>query len=182
MQPGKTASLLQQPVREQRELDANSNPLASEILAFGDRLFYSIPLSSCLPLARHRHRHRGRESGVGIDFLAGRYRYRFPTPMPMPTGPEMAPHVFGIGGRVIPCYPSTLLPLSPATPFTSESAEPMSFAGPRAHLRVLRRPAMRPVSTMGIPSISRRSNRIASLPGSRAGARPEIGAAATARC
>ena len=93
MQPGKTASLLQQPVREQRELDANSNPLASEILAFGDRLFYSIPLSSCLPLARHRHRHRGRESGVGIDFLAGRYRYRFPTPMPMPTstGSEAAP-------------------------------------------------------------------------------------------
>jgi hypothetical protein len=44
---------------------------------------------------------RNRESESGIDFLARRYRYRFPTPIPipMPTGPEVAHHFFGIGGK-----------------------------------------------------------------------------------
>ena len=59
------------------------NPLVSEILAFGDRVLYSL-LSSCLPLARHRH--RGRESGSGVG-VGSRDRDRFPrwsTAIPIP--------------------------------------------------------------------------------------------------
>jgi hypothetical protein len=47
------------------------NLSVSEILAFGDRLLYPVPLPSCLPLARHRHRHRHRASGSGIGVGIG---------------------------------------------------------------------------------------------------------------
>jgi hypothetical protein len=101
-----------------RTYTVGGNPLVSEILAFGDRLLYSVPLSSHLPLARHRH--RGRESGVGIgiDFLAGRQRYRYrnrfptPMPMPMPTGPAAAPHFCGMGGKRYPLFPPASMDVS----------------------------------------------------------------------
>jgi hypothetical protein len=49
---------------------ATRNPSVSEILAFGDRLLYSVPPSARLPLARCRHRQS--RSGARLTPQVGR--------------------------------------------------------------------------------------------------------------